>query len=433
MKSKKKNLIYSEKIEIDEKTNEPSIISVPLEDFDEEKPIIKTVKNEDVKNIYDPDGKQLVMQKVFGVSEADKSLDKRQLLFKKIFTAIFIVFVVSVLAYTFYNDFFAPNSERDLLSIDFVIETLKYNWFYGIFAIIALGFCYFLKALKLSVMCKSMTKRFHFKTCFQTAIIGHYYNYVTPLAVGGQPFEIYHLSKNGVHGGIASSLPIATFFLYQLAFVILGIVSLALLPFNTFTEATSKFPTFINVLSTIGLVCCLFMPSLVILFSIIPRFGSMIVKLVMYLAYKLKLVKNYKAKTFGIYKTVIHNSKCLRKLATSPITFILSLLISFCEHLALCSIAYFTLRFFGFDLVERGFIEWLLIIQLCMILYAAISFIPTPGNSGAADLSFYVLFSIGLKSGLAFPAMVIWRILSYYSFIIIGFIFIRAYKRKEKK
>ncbi len=114
---------------------------------------------------------------------------------------------------------------------------------------------------------------------------------------------------------------------------------------------------------------------------------------------------------------------------------------SFGEQLSLCSIAYFTLKFFGFDWSSRtGFTEWLQVVQLCFILYAAISFIPTPGNSGAADLSFYLLFDTGLGlsgtnvyGGLAFPAMIVWRFLSFYSFIIIGFIHTAiARKRKQK-
>ena len=65
---------------------------------------------------------------------------------------------------------------------------------------------------------------------------------------------------------------------------------------------------------------------------------------------------------------------------------------------------------------------------------AGLTHIPTPGNSGAADLSFYVLFSTGLTTaGLAFPAMVVWRILSFYSLIIIGFIFTTVYKKHHKK
>jgi uncharacterized protein (TIRG00374 family) len=112
----------------------------------------------------------------------------------------------------------------------------------------------------------------------------------------------------------------------------------------------------------------------------------------------------------------------------------LQLLLSLIEQLALASIAYFTLRFYGWDFVNvGGFDEWVMVVQLCFIIYSAVSFIPTPGNSGAADGLFYLLFTVPLSAGLAFPAMLSWRFLSYYSYILIGFIFIRTKKRSEKK
>ena len=133
-------------------------------------------------------------------------------------------------------------------------------------------------------------------------------------------------------------------------------------------------------------------------------------------------------------RTVIHNSKCIKKFATTPVSFIVSFLLSVAEWCATCSIAYFTLRFFGFEIENvGGMMEWLQITEMCLILYAAISFIPTPGNSGAADLSFYALFQVKLMAGLAFSAMVVWRVLSFYSFIIIGFIFTTLRKKSEQK
>ena len=130
-------------------------------------------------------------------------------------------------------------------------------------------------------------------------------------------------------------------------------------------------------------------------------------------------------------KTVVHNSQCIKKMTTRPISFVAAFIMSFIEQLANVSIAYFTLKFFGFDLPSRGLIEWLYIVQICFMLNAAISFIPTPGNSGAADLSFYMLFKSGLAVGLAFPAMVIWRGLSFYSYIVIGFLFATVKKKHD--
>ena len=129
-------------------------------------------------------------------------------------------------------------------------------------------------------------------------------------------------------------------------------------------------------------------------------------------------------------KTVVQNAKCIKKIATRPLVFISTFLLSFLEQLAHSTIAFFVLKFFGFNLGVEGIMEWVIIMHMCLILYASISFIPTPGNSGAADLSFYLLFETGLMVGFAFPAMMLWRFLSFYAHIVIGFTF-TTLKRKS--
>lgn len=380
-------------------------------------------------------GKQLVMAKVFGIND-DKQVDKRQKVFKNIFTAIFIVLVVGVLAFTFYKDFFANDAgQADFGALGGIFAKC---WFYLLLALLSLCLTFVCKGVKLSVLCKETTKKWHFKTCMETAVIGLYYNYVTPLAVGGQPFEIYHLSKHGVHGGVASALPIATYILNQFAFVIIGIFSLVAYNTGLFMQ-DGKIINFdvvpFNVLAIIGLLCCMIMPVIVILFCMLPGVGTRLVKWVIKIGGKLRIVKDPEATTEKTIKNVRHNAKCLKQLASAPAAFITAFLLSFFEHLSLSSIAYFTLRFFGFDAPNvNGLVEWTQVVMLCSILYAAISFIPTPGNSGAADLSFYVLFSTGiLVKGGGFSAMLVWRILSFYSFIIIGFIFTTAKRKADRK
>ncbi len=452
MENRNENTPIMSKIEIEEGSSEPRIVEIPInevpdsafENLNSEQDLFKEdhteplINEENKKSI----GKQMVMNKVLGFNSLDdKAISRRQKIFKNVFTGIFVFFVVAVLAFTFYNDFFASsNPNKESFSFAKLWEVLGSCWYYLIFALVALLMCFLLKGLKLSVMCKSMTGKWHFKTCLETGIIGHYYNNVTPLAVGGQPFEIYHLSRHGVHGGVASSLPIATFFLNQFAFVVLGIVSLILFHSNAlgltaeFLETFSTYSSVFTVLAIIGLTFGFVMPFSVVLFSMLPKVGAKLVHFVMHLGAKLRIIKHPKETTFRTIKTVVNNAKCIKKIATSPVVFIVSFLISIGEQLSMSSIAYFTLRFFGFDLITvGGFKEWMQILHLCFILYAAISFIPTPGNSGAADLSFYLLFETGLMAGLAFPSMLVWRFLSFYSFIIIGFIFTTSKKKYEQK
>ena len=177
------------------------------------------------------------------------------------------------------------------------------------------------------------------------------------------------------------------------------------------------------------------MPALVLTFSIFPRLGAKIVKWFTNIGGRLKILKDPKKTEYKTLKTVVHNAYCIKKFGKNPLALFSTIIISFAETFAQCSIAYFTLKLFGYDNVNAGgILEWLQIIQLSLILYAAISFIPTPGNSGAADLSFYLLFTVGVKfAGLSFAAMILWRILSYYSYIIIGFIFTTITRKKNHK
>ncbi len=435
MKKDKKEIYVYEKIEIDAKTAEPSIIEVPIkkvkENFSENKEVIPSPPDESV-------GKQLIMNKLFGLEDDkhNESVNKKQAMFKKISSWFFVLFVGIVLGVTAYNDFFS--GKKELPSFSQLVGVLGDNIIFLIFALLALFVCFFLKAYKLSFFCKRETGKWHFKTCFGTAIIGHYYNYITPLAVGGQPFEIYHLSKNGVRGGVAASLPIASFFLQQFAFVLLAIASLVLYNTNALNapQMLRFFPAGLTVLAIIGIVCCFTVPFLVVLFCILPKISYKVVYFVIWLGSKIGLVKDRKTLNYKMTKSILQNSKSLKSFVKNPFVLIVSLLVSLGENLALCSIAYFSLKFFGYHLAGvDGIIEWTQVCVVCMLLYSAISFIPTPGNSGAADLSFYLLFESGLATigNVAFPALMTWRFLSFYSFIIIGFIFTKAIKINENR
>ena len=91
----------------------------------------------------------------------------------------------------------------------------------------------------------------------------------------------------------------------------------------------------------------------------------------------------------------------------------LLLVLSLIYRIALCSMPYFVLKMFGAS------VSFLHIFASTIYIYAAICLVPTPGNAGAAEGAFYLVFSAMGSDGV-FWAMLIWRIFCYYSFIVIG-------------
>ncbi len=439
-KAKKQKTPVYKKIEFDENTNEPIVVEVSADSLE-----AQAVFNEQVEKAgkiqakADKKGgpiKHMVTSSFLDDSE-EKAISKRQKVFKTIMSVLFVVFVVGVLAFTFYNDFLADHSEP--FDKQAFFDTTQHSWYFILFAIASLFCCFLFKGIKLSIMSKQLTKKWRFGVCMRTGIVGHYYNSVTPLAVGGQPFEIYHLSKHGVDGGTATALPVATYFLNQFGYGLLGIVSIIMVSTNTLgirdNFSSIVVSNVVTGIAIVGVCFCMLMPLLIVLFLMFPRFCAKIVHFVMFIGGKLKIVKKPKETTYSVLKTIVLNTRCLKKIATNPLTIISTFLLSILEAAASCSIAFFTLKFFGFALQgEINFmVEWIQTIFICMVLYNAISFIPTPGNSGAADLSFYALFHSNLAAGLAFPAMIIWRILSYYMFLVVGFTYNLIDKRSLSK
>ena len=89
-------------------------------------------------------------------------------------------------------------------------------------------------------------------------------------------------------------------------------------------------------------------------------------------------------------------------------------LFSVIEVLALVSVPYFVIRGYGSDV---GYLE-----SLVKGMYAmnAAAYVPTPGTAGGAEAYFYGLFGNVLEGGSFFWAVMTWRAVTYYSFILIG-------------
>jgi glycosyltransferase 2 family protein len=71
---------------------------------------------------------------------------------------------------------------------------------------------------------------------------------------------------------------------------------------------------------------------------------------------------------------------------------------------------------------------------MAAFLFLAVHFIPIPGSSGATEAGFGIFFS-NFFFAFSAAAMFIWRLITYYSTIVVGFIiiFIDGISHKGKK
>ncbi len=334
-----------------------------------------------------------------------------------------IIINIAIVAYLIIKE--VTNDAQDLKKISF----LDIKWMYIGVGILCLGVAILMDFLKYKKMIMTCEGKSDSASAFQCAMLGKYYDNITPLGAGGQPFQMIYLHKRKMKDGTCTALPIAGFLTQQLAFVII-----AAIVFIANGQVIEKI-VLIRVAAYIGLFMYAILPIVIIFFALFPKTMRVIINGLMRFLEKLHIVKDSAGSAERVNAKIEQYVTSLRAMSKRPFFIIKLLFFSIIYQVAIMSIPYFMLRAFSSINVD----SWWMIFSMTIYIYASITIVPTPGNSGAAEGSFYIVFS-SLKGGFLFWAMIVWRLLVYYSWIILGLIIVtrdaikvQKKMKKEKK
>lgn len=342
---------------------------------------------------------------------------------KKIFGLLFFIFNVILVVAVFYN--FA-NEQGGIQPLSTLFAN-KPKWFH---LFVALGLyiaTVIFNALKFLFLIHSRTKKWRPWFSLKLASIGRYYDLITPMGSGGQPFEIYYLKKDGYTGDISTAIPLAKYMAWQVAFI--AICTFILVAYSG-DYASS---TLVLVCAWVGLILILLLFLFVLFMSITKKWGASLVVGVLKLLHKMHIIKDYKKALIKVLRFVKQYQFCIKTFAKSPWTLISVLISSVGALITNSLIAYFI--YISFE--ANPVVGWWEIVCKCFICELAVSFIPLPGGSGATELSFNALLGSLFTEGTLFWGILIWRFLTYYLYIIQGLIVLMidvlSKKKKTKK
>lgn len=247
-------------------------------------------------------------------------------------------------------------------------------------------------------------------SCNLVGLIGMFYSSVTPAATGGQPMQVFALKKRKVPSGIGYSALAVKFFCWQCALLLIG----AVLWIVKGSYVYALLGQGIWLLS-LGFFLNSLMVFLVILLAINRNFVRAIIIFFVNLLHRLKIVKD-KAKTSSKMDAALNDFHSSVDLLTKQKgQFLVLFLFSLLQVTALMSVIYFIYR--GFGLNNHTYIQ---VLTIQFLLYITASFTPLPGASGAQEGGFYLFFKSFFPGSILLAALLIWRFLTYYLFIIIG-------------
>ena len=262
------------------------------------------------------------------------------------------------------------------------------------------------------LLCRHVSPNWKFGPSFTIAMTGLFYSAVTPFSTGGQPMQIYSMSKMGMKPGSAGAVISVKTITYQIIMVLYGLVLMILqLPFFQANVSNLSF------LTVFGLLANSIFIAAVILVSVNPRFLYGLLQKLYGFLHRIRLVKNpdslYQKTTTQL--DTFHDGFCT--MGKDVGLYVKVCVLTVFQITMTNSTTYCIYR--AFHLSEASF--WVIMAaQVFATMIAA--FVPLPGASGGAEGTF-LAFCRMFFGGMLTPAMLVWRLMTYYSNILFGAIF----------
>ena len=256
------------------------------------------------------------------------------------------------------------------------------------------------------------------------AMMGFYYNLVTPFASGSQPMQIYALNKYDIN--LSKSIAIVTV-LFQTVVTIYS----AVIIFLNIEVLKNELPSML-VLMSIGMVMNIVSLLGGMLIVLTPNTMKIIVKVIVNILYRLNIFKSLNKKIHTINKFIDEYSYSIKLFIKNKKALFLSIILTIIQLTVFFSISYCVYK--AFNLNGLSLFE---VLSLQVFLYMSVSPIPTPGNVGANEVAFLTIFANVFPGNIIGYSVFLYSIYVYYFLVVVcGLFTIHTHyhmnKRKNK-
>lgn len=293
-------------------------------------------------------------------------------------------------------------------SIDLIASSNKWLILLSILVYIVY---FIIEAYLLKILIDKSCKKYPFKKVIELNMMTKFFNGITPFSLGGQPLQVYELSKNKVPVTKGILVIVENFIILQITMSIMIILSLI---FGYIFELRPN--NFLYILTLIGALITIVSFVITILICVKIELASKIGKNMINLLNKLNIIKD-KETTLNKW-----NSKCIeyqngfRNLIKDRKFIIKCVCVNFIYMTVFFMIPFFTLKALNISFNINMFYA---IILSCFV-YISASFIPIPGSSISTEYSFIYYFSLIVCETIVIPGVLLYRIITYYLPCIVG-------------
>lgn len=266
------------------------------------------------------------------------------------------------------------------------------------------------EAESIRTLMKAFQTRVPFLRSVGYSFADFYFSAITPSATGGQPMQLYYMTRDGF-GFAQSSFALLTLAaVYQLIVLVYGAV-MAGLRFS-YVQSQGRlikwlllFGIAVNGICSVGILLVILRRALV------ERIAMAGIKVMV----KLRIVKDRRKmeqKAEHLIEEYSKGGQCFRKY---PAVFLKVVILTVVRLTALFMVPYFACLALGIG--QAGPFEFL---AVQAVLSLAVTAVPLPGSVGASEGSFLLLYSGLIAAGHLFPLMMLSRGISFYGFLAVS-------------
>lgn len=258
---------------------------------------------------------------------------------------------------------------------------------------------------------------------FHVIMIWEFASALAPGVMSGATVAMFILNREKIALGRATAIVILTAFLDNLFYIIIIPILFLFIPSGKLFPSAgneSMMAIFWTGFSVFALLC-------VILFSSIVLYPKLVFKLLTFIT-RIPLLKRFQA---GAEKTGNDVSTTAIEMKKEPFSFWLK---AFGATVFSWSSRFLVINFIMQAFLSLGFLQQTQIFTKQFVLWMFLRISPTPGGSGVAEWAFGELLSEFSTSIVLLGTMaVLWRLISYFPYLMIGSIILPRWLAKQGK
>lgn len=305
-----------------------------------------------------------------------------------------------------------------------MLELSQMNWGWFLVAIVCICLYMGLEGVVDKIFIQDRYPDFSWKDALRLPPIEQLFNGITPFSTGGQPAQLIALLQSGVEGGMASSVLLMKFVVFQSMIVISFLISLVI-GFHYIEEKLRVLSLFVILGFLVHLSVIAGLLMVMYWYNFTKKLTNLVIKPTAWFMkqdkyQRLQTTLNEKIDSF--YRESMKMKREYPKLAKVCLVTIAQLFFYY-------AIPYFIMLALG----VHG-MNFMMVLSLHVLIFMIISLFPIPGGTGGAEYSFAVLFKSFMHSSSKLVlAMILWRILTYYFCMFAGMVGVVVKPDKVKK